>query len=124
MKYDDLFCVKYKSGGRDINGMDCYGLVLECCKRTGHSLADVVYESDHVSKERLSDYTAGMNVNEISSPKKYCVVQCEYAGDLHIGFMVDNKTVLHMTYSGVRLSSLITLKNVKYFEVINESNSL
>jgi cell wall-associated NlpC family hydrolase len=39
----DLLSVPYKKNGRDMNGFDCYGLVLEVCNRFGHKLKDFKY---------------------------------------------------------------------------------
>ena len=117
MTYEDLLLVPYKAHGRDSSGMDCYGLVLECCKRTGQNLRDVVYETDNVDADKLGGYTASLNVREIDKPKMNCIVQCEYCEHLHIGFMLDKKTVIHETYSGVRITPTLALKNIKYFEV-------
>lgn len=118
MTYEDLLLVPYKVNGRTVDGMDCYGLVLECCRRTGQSLRDVVYESDRVSTEQLRNYTASLNVQQINRPVRYGIVQSEFEGSLHIGFLVDKKTAIHATYNGVRVTPVMMLKNTKYFEVI------
>lgn len=39
----DLLSVPYKKNGRDLNGFDCYGLVIEVSKRFGHILRDFEY---------------------------------------------------------------------------------
>ena len=117
MTYEDLLTVPYKTNGRDENGLDCYGLVLICCQRTNQSLRDVVYETEHVSREKLEGYTAALNVYEIDRPARDCIVQCSYNGELHIGFMIDKKTVLHATYEGVRVTPVMALRNTRFFEV-------
>ena len=39
--YEDLLTAKYKPHGRGEDGYyDCYGLVLECCRRAGKKLID------------------------------------------------------------------------------------
>lgn len=43
---DDLLGVKYKEDGRTLDGLDCFGLVLEVSKRFGHKLKDFEYIKD------------------------------------------------------------------------------
>jgi len=117
MTYEDLLLVPYKVNGRGTDGLDCYGLVIECSRRAGILLRDVVYEGAHVSGASLHNYTGNMNVHELTFPKKDCILQCTFNGELHIGFMVDKKTCLHMTNEGVRVSPILALRNVRYFEV-------
>ena len=118
IKYDDLLSVPYKQNGRNKSGMDCYGLVIECCKRAGVELKDIVYKDSRVATDELTKYTAGMNVREISSIKSGCIIQCEYASMLHIAFALDKKVCIHATHEGVRITPVCALKNVKYFEVV------
>ena len=122
MKWDDLLTVPYKANGRDMSGMDCYGLVLECCRRNGTPLRDVRYEGAEISADTLSFYTRKVNVRPIENAKAGAVIECEYEGNLHIGFLIDTKTVLHMTYEGMRVSPLLAFRHVRFYEVIkNES---
>lgn len=118
MKYDDLLSVPYKANGRDIDGMDCYGVTLECCHRCGLDLHDAVYASDKVDIGELEGYIKHLNVIEIDSPKEHSIIQCDYDGHLHIGFMLDKNNCIHATYEGVRITPIIALRNKKYFEVI------
>lgn len=117
MKFDDLLSVPYKGNGRDMTGLDCYGLVLECCRRSGLDLHDVAYANDKVEKSLLQGYVEKLNVKEVKEPREGVCVQCEYEGRLHIAFMINSKEVIHATYAGVRISPVAMLKNVKYFEV-------
>lgn len=118
IKYDDLLAVPYKENGRDMSGMDCYGLVIECCKRAGIILNDVVYETSKVCIDKLHGYSSSINVRQVDSVKSECVIQCEYASMLHIAFALNKKTCIHATFEGVRVSPICALKDVKYFEVI------
>ena len=122
MKWDDLLTVPYKAHGRTISGMDCYGLVLECCKRAGTPLNDIRYGCDHVPSDTLSFYTRKVNVCPIESAQSGAIVECEYSGNLHVGYLIDKKTVLHMTSSGMRVSPLLALRKARFYEVVkNES---
>lgn len=118
MTYEDLLLVPHKEGGRDDSGMDCYGLVLECCNRASTPLRDITRNA-HVSGQELLEYVQRLNVEQIDCPIKGSVVQCEYSGELHIGYMIDKKRVLHMTSTGARVSPVTGLRNVKFYEVIN-----
>ena len=57
MKYDDLLNTPFKRRGRDKNGFDCYGAVLECCRRAGTPLIDVFSEIESIPAERINDYS-------------------------------------------------------------------
>lgn len=117
MTYEDLLVVPFRENGRGPEGMDCYGLVIECCRRAGIHLRDVVYEGSHVSGDSLRNYTGSMNVRELPFPKKDCILQCTFNNELHIGFMIDKKTCLHMTREGARVSPALALRNARFFEV-------
>jgi len=121
MTYEDLLLVPYKHGGRDNNGMDCYGLVLECLKRTGVYLKDISYHN-HNPRENLTKFVSRLNVIEVDLPLGGQVLQCDYDNELHIGYILDKKRVLHMTTSGARVSPISILQNAKFYEVINEDN--
>lgn len=118
MTYEDLLVVPFKDKGRDTDGMDCYGLVLELCRRAGTPLPDIVYEGHAVRKEAMRDYVASLNVEERGWGEKGFVVQCLYNDMLHIGYMISKKRVLHMMEYGVRETPVELLNDVKYFEVI------
>ena len=116
MIYEDLLNIPYKEGGRDSNGIDCYGLVLECCKRNGKELNNILENKTSLLEKDLSKYRASFNVKEIEMPEEGCIVQCTYFDEIHIGFMIDKN--LHPRYKAwVRVSPVIALKQ-KYYEVI------
>lgn len=120
IKYDDLLNIPYKENGRDMSGMDCYGMTIECFRREGKKLKDIVYDSVIVSSDRLDGYVSHINVIDAAGPGNGIGIKCEFQGELHIGYMLDKKMVLHMTYEGARITPLIALKNPRFFEVVNE----
>ncbi|MFA5379028.1 MAG: hypothetical protein WC455_24955 [Dehalococcoidia bacterium] len=116
MKYDDLLSVPYLKNGRTLAGLDCYGLVIECFKREGKVLKDLALPE----YSPLAAHVASLNVREASEPRPGLGVQFMLDGDFHIGYMIDRRSVLHMTLKGMRLTPIIALSkgNPKYFEVI------
>ena len=117
MKWDDLLGVPYRVHGRDRHGMDCYGLVLECLRREGKTLPDFYYMSDKQPGSAVADYAARTGARR-SGKKPGALAEYENRdGSLHIGYMVDGDNMLHMTYSGVRLSPVGIFRNVTFYEV-------
>lgn len=116
MKYDDLLNVPYKRLGRDLSGLDCYGLAIECTRRTGKELKDFANISK-LQESELNDYICKVNVKEVDSPKFGDLVQCVYDNEIHVGFLLDKITCIHMTNKGAKVTPIIFLKDKKYFEV-------
>ncbi len=52
MIYTDLIGIPFKNRGRDLNGFDCYGLVIEIYKRYGINLPE--YTADYDDVENVS----------------------------------------------------------------------
>lgn len=117
--YQDLLTVPYKKAGRNIDGMDCYGFLIECFKREGKILKDLraIPEGD------IEEYISHINVLELNEYKKGCGIQFTISGKLHVGYMIDKRTVLHMTDKGVKYSA-IRPGNGRMFEVIDEHNAV
>lgn len=115
MKYDDLLAMPYKARGREIDGMDCYGLVIECCRRNGQELKDIT-DTAHVPAGELLEYVKGLNAKPCE-PETGCIVQCEYQNELHIGYLIDKRTMLHMTYNGARITPTIAIRGAKFYKV-------
>ena len=122
MKYDDLLNIPYKPHGRDRNGYDCYGVVIECCRRAGTPLHDPYYESDTVPIGETERYISqGLNVREIPSARTGAIALMEYGSNLHVGYIVDRGLILHETRHGSKVSPLAAVNVKKYYEVVNES---
>lgn len=126
MKYDDLLNVPFKKFGRDKNGFDCYGVVIECCKRAGTHLKDLYGDIVDLPADKVNDYiSGGLNVKEIPAPKVGGLVYSIYKNNVHVGYIVERDKVLHATIDkGVKISPLAALKPIAYYEVINESNTI
>ena len=108
IEINDLIGVPYKDHGRDLDGLDCYGLALEVMRRYGKHLDDVVYNDHSLS---LSDkYAPTLNVTSTDTPAEGVLVEMEYKNSLHIGVCLNNREVIHATKTGVRVSPISILK--------------
>ena len=121
--YNDLLSAKYKPHGRGDGGYDCYGLVLECCKRAGTPLKHPFQKYEHlpVGAELLyiNDYN---NIKEINAPKTGAIAECKTGDNLHVAYMVTPQLALHITQKGCRVTHIRALDPIRYYEVIkNES---
>lgn len=121
--YNDLLGAKYKPHGRGDGGFDCYGLVLECCKRSGTPIKDPFQKYEHlpVGAELMyiNDYN---NIKEINAPKTGAIAECKTGENLHVAYMVTPQLALHITQKGVRITHVRALNPIRYYEVIkNES---
>ena len=125
MRYDDLLNIPFKKFGRDKNGFDCYGLVMECCRRAGTPLRDLYGDIVDLPAEEVGDYVnGGLNVREIPAPKIGCLAYSIYKGNTHVGYIVARGLVIHATIDkGVKISPLAALRPIAFYEVINESDS-
>lgn len=126
MKYDDLLNIPFKKFGRDKNGFDCYGVVMECCKRAGTPLKDLYDDIVDLPVDKVNDYiSGGLNVKQIKEAKIGAIVYSIYHGNTHVGYIVERGKVLHATIDkGVKITPLIAMHPIAFFEVINESNTL
>ena len=121
--YNDLLGAKYKPHGRGDGGYDCYGLVLECCRRAGTPIKDPFQKYEHlpVGAELLyiNDYN---NIKEINAPKTGAIAECKTGENLHVAYMVTPQLALHVTQKGARITHVRALNPIRYYEVIkNES---
>lgn len=118
--FDDLINKPYKVHGRGPGGYDCYGLVIECCRRAGTPLLDLWYDVPGMeSGTAESEYiNKGLNVRKIDKVKKGCLVEMEYNGKLHAGYMIDRDHVMHTTERGVKVTCLPAVKVKAFYEVL------
>ncbi len=117
--YEDLLSVPFKKGGRTKEGMDCYGLCIELCRRCGKTLPDFSTYGK-ITGGNCSQKRDSFNsfVKKTENPKKHGLVEyLNENGEIHIGFLLDEKTYIHSTLGGVRVTPLFALKNPKFYEV-------
>lgn len=126
MKYDDLLNTPFKKFGRNKGGYDCYGVVMECCRRAGTPLKDLYGDIIDLPADGVNDYiSGGLNVREIPAPKVGALAYSIYKGNVHVGYIVERGKVLHATIDkGVKISPLAAIKPIAYYEVTNESDAI
>lgn len=120
--YEDLLGVQYKEHGRSVqDGFDCYGLVIECCRRAGTPIPDLFYSDVKVDCGTAEkDFITRMNLEKVDEPKNGDIVECAFENNLHCGYIVDdNLNVLHATQTqkGIRLNNMRGLNPIAYYRV-------
>lgn len=100
----DLIGVPYKDHGRDLSGLDCYGLAIEVLKRYGYELNDVIY-NDH-SLELSAENVPTLNVTPLSEPREAAILEMQHDGNLHIGVCLNKREFIHMTKTGCRINQI------------------
>lgn len=122
--YEDLLTAKYKPHGRGENGYyDCYGIVLECCRRAGKKLIDPFKKYIHLpvgaELPYINDYN---NIREIKAPKADTVAECKVGANLHAAYMLTSALALHINEHGCRVTHIRALNPIHFYEVLdNES---
>ena len=126
MRYDDLLNVPFKKFGRDKNGYDCYGVVMEMCRRAGTPLRDLYGGITDLPADGVNDYiSGGLNVREIPAPRAGAIAYGIYKGNVHVGYIVERGKVLHATIDrGVKISPLSAIRPIAYYEVTDESDAV
>jgi cell wall-associated NlpC family hydrolase len=83
----------FKLGGRDLSGIDCWGLVMAVYKDLGRNVPD--FDTELLSRpeilRRIKDGEA-LVADEISQPEQWCIVSDSLKG--HVGLWVGGY-VLH-----------------------------
>lgn len=112
---DDLLGVPFKMHGRDRNGFDCYGLVIEVSRRFGHRMVDMFYDYDSSNNLRnLDDNTyniiagSGLIRTEIPAEGDVILFFDSKKRTTHIGVYLSNDNFIHCDSDGVHVSRLST----------------
>lgn len=97
MEYRDLIGVPFKMRGRDTDGLDCYGLVMELYKRLGIELTDYEYEdSPRITGDDIFSRCQGREFCEVNgSPREGDVVVLGRGLGTHCGVFVKGNRVVH-----------------------------
>lgn len=113
-KIDDLIGIPYKDNGRDLNGIDCYGLVLLIAERNGIKIPDLQYTNCDLN---LSDeYVPTLPVKETNLLEENTILEMECKGSLHLGIAINKKEFIHATKNGVRINKIGALKIRKMYK--------
>ena len=111
----DLIGIKYKEHGRDKDGYDCYGLVMEVEKRIGVEIPDYDYEfHDDSLTDSLTRLAISQNkVKQIDQFVDGAMVLFQNIKGMksHIGVYVGNGNICHCNYRGVHLDTVDSMKN-------------
>lgn len=112
--FADLIGVPYKRRGRGADGLDCYGLAIECARRNGRILPDVFYEGNEA---------ALMDENLPTLPLEKCgegdsdFVAIVEKDRLHIGVMMKGGVFVHATENqGVRISKVAAFPRKEFYK--------
>lgn len=110
--YNDLLGAPYEKYG------NCYGLLVECCRRAGTPLKNPFEKLHKMAAGAETPYITDLNVEEIPTPKAGAIVECLDGNNLHVGYLLTSTMVLHSTRkNGVRTTHIMALKPIKYYEV-------
>ncbi len=113
-RIDDLIGVPYKDNGRDLNGLDCYGVVLLIAERSGIKVPDIKFENHNLA---LSDeYAPTLPVKETAELKEGIILEMDYKNSIHLGIVLNKKEFIHATKNGVRINRIGTFKIRKMYE--------
>lgn len=108
----DLIGVPFVEFGRDAKkGLDCYGLCIECAKRDGKILKDVVLEK--FDKNKVQNTIPYLNVKKTDCIKEGCILEYygKTDGRLHVAYALSGKLFVQATETqGVRISSVDSAK--------------
>ena len=115
--YEDLLGIQYKDHGRSKEeGFDCYGLVIELCRRNGTPLVDVWYDNHNLEQ---ADNIPQMNIQEETEIKPGYLLEMRYNDTLHIGMAVNSRQFIHTTRKGVRVSPIGSIPIMGIYSVCN-----
>lgn len=93
-----LIGIPFVSRGRNKDGMDCYGLLMELHRRMGIILPDYIYNSTDNRNLLHSLILEGKKItDEISRPEPLCIITISLIPGYtqHVGMMIDNVNFIH-----------------------------
>ncbi len=119
---NNLIGIPYKLGGRDLHGLDCWGLVLLVYRNMGIAIPDFWTES--LSRQDLVKLIRG-NAHEVAQetnePRDYDLICDEKKG--HIGVFINNRVLHADRKMGVTFQPLSTFKTLypdaKFFKCLH-----
>lgn len=110
--YTDMLGQPYEKYG------NCYGAIVECCRRAGTPLKNPFAKLKELAAGLEAPYIENINVEEIPSARAGAIVELKNGPNLHVGYMVSNTLVLHSTrLNGVTVTHIAALHPIKFYEV-------
>jgi cell wall-associated NlpC family hydrolase len=116
LDFDDLMGCPFKIHGRNRNGFDCYGLVIEVEKRLGHDMTDYYGEYTNADCEKVvndncDEFVKKMNMTETDKPQlgDVIVFMNEKGCSVHVGVYLKKDDFIHCDNGGV------AVENLKYY---------
>lgn len=103
IEYEDLLDIPYKHNGRDKNGIDCYGLVVEVFKRYGIKVPE--YQAPYHDYKKINDLYMEDTNNGIWEKTHYTETAPPLAVAMrlgssvvnHIGVYIGDNKIIHCT---------------------------
>lgn len=106
----DLLGKPYVLHGRGPDGYDCYGLVIEVCKRYGIDLPDFDYQSysEEFVLRNITTLEASHHALKINVLVEGAVILFESSKGFknHIGVYIGDNQIIHCNEKGVRIESV------------------
>jgi len=125
MTVKDLVGIPYKPHGRDRDGMDCYGVVIEVLRRMGVTVPDVFYQDTAMETNKTIMRTLENVIpnTKLDKPEEGAVVEILVFGQpSHTGVCLGDGTFIHaLKKIGVVIEPLSRYRNkIKgYYRVNN-----
>jgi cell wall-associated NlpC family hydrolase len=111
--------IPYRNHGRNIDGLDCYGLIIFIYKDFGIELFDIDadYDDDWSwDGHNLLMENVHFDWEEIKEQEQFCIVAFENGKGIvnHAGIMLDTDRFLHCCKAGVVVSRLSNFKEKRF----------
>ena len=108
IKYDDLIGIPFRDGGRDMTGLDCWGLVRIIYDRIGIDLPDYrIAAADElaVHEEMLEQEPRWRRLERPEAGAVVLIANGETGRANHVGVYIGDGRMIHAyAYSGVAIS--------------------
>ena len=106
----DLLGKPYVPHGRGPDGYDCYGLVIEVCRRHGVELPDFDYQSysEEFILKHISSLQTSSHALKVDVLVEGAVILFENSRGYkdHIGVYIGDNQIVHCNEKGVRIESV------------------
>lgn len=104
MEINELLGVPYKDHGRDLSGMDCYGLAIAAASCFGFKLDDAYYDAHPL--ELSAELVPTLNIYPTPCPFAGALLEMQAGDELHVGICLNDREFIHMTRNGARVNRI------------------